>query len=70
MENVHAKYIREMEMELGQTLYAIRSFLADSPNGKDMLIQSLLNITSILDDRPEEYQDFVDFLNTQEPLKD
>jgi hypothetical protein len=70
METIHAKYIREMETELGQTLYAIRSFLADSPNGKNMLIQSLLNITAILDDRPEDYQEFIDFINTQEPLKD
>jgi hypothetical protein len=70
MENVNAKYIRELETEMGQTLHAIRSFLSDSPNGKDMLIQSLLNITEIFNDRPNSFQEFMDYLNSQEPFID
>ena len=70
MENIHAKFIREMETELGQTTHVIRSFLTDSPNGKDMLIQCLLNITAIMDSRPGEFYEFMDYLNSQEPLTD
>jgi hypothetical protein len=55
---------------MGQTLHAIRSFLSDSPNGKDMLIQSLLNITEIFNDRPNSFQEFMDYLNSQEPFID
>ena len=70
MENVHAKYIRNMQDQLNQTYHDLQDFLSE-PEGSRKLIRSLLSIHDLVNfDQPDDWHDFLDYLNSQEPLID
>ena len=71
MENIHAKYIRDVQETATQIYYDLQDFLSTTQYGEGdrrKLVRAMLSLHDLVNyDQPDNWPEFMEWLNSQGP---